>query len=155
MWQIPDSTRWAKASARLVSRLKMADDKPNSESLASVSKASSPSARSTTATGPKDSSWYRRMLASTLSNRVGCKMLPSSWPPHTRRAPLATASSISALMRSPAAPLTSEPSTDVLACGSPARSPPTLAASLSTKVSAMQLSTTRRSVDMQIWPWLK
>ncbi|MNN97027.1 hypothetical protein D3C81_2161090 [compost metagenome] len=58
-------------------------------------------------------------------------------------------------MRSPAATLTSEPSTDVLACGSPARNPATFTASLSTKASAMRLSTTSRSVDMQICPWLK
>ncbi|MOA35039.1 hypothetical protein D3C78_1564610 [compost metagenome] len=147
---MPDSTRWASARARPVSRLKIAADNPNSESLARRSNASSPSPRSNTATGPKDSSRYRRMLSLTPSSRVGCKMLPSSCPPTTKRAPLARASSINPLMRVPALASTSEPSTESANAGSPARRVSTLAASFSTKASATLASTINRSVDMQI-----
>ncbi len=126
--------------------------RPNSESLARRNKASSPSPRSNTATGPKDSSRYKRMSSVTPSIRVGCRMLPSSWPPITRRAPLARASSIRALIRVPALTSTSEPSTESGDAGSPARKVATLAASLVINAGAILLSTIRRSVDMQICP---
>ena len=56
MWQMPDSMRLATFSARWMSRLKTAAERPYSVSLATRIASSSPCTRTTGFTGPNDSS---------------------------------------------------------------------------------------------------
>ena len=89
----------------------------------------------------------------TPSMTVADISVPSLRPPATTLAPLLTASLIRAWMRAAASAPISDPSGVLPLRGSPATSDPALAASFATKASATFSSTTRRSVDMQIWPW--
>ena len=75
-------------------------------------------------------------------------------PPATSFAPLAQASSTSDVTRSAAERSISEPRIALPSRGSPTESDLALAAKRATKSSAILSSTTMRSVDMQIWPWL-
>src|SRR5690606_2015517 len=153
MSQMPDWIRAATRQARETSRLNTAADRPYSVSLATSTAWSSPSTRITETRLPNDSSEYRRICLVTPSITVGCMIVPSIWPPQAMRAPLDTASSISSRQCAAASGENSAPSGVSFAAGSPALSVAALAATIATNSSATWLSTTRRSVDMQVWPW--
>ena len=78
----------------------------------------------------------------------------SARPPHSSLAPLASASSISALQRSTVLMATTEPGTTGPLHGSPRDSRLALAARRAVNRSAILLSTMIRSVDRQLWPAL-
>src|SRR5215510_12555057 len=94
------------------------------------------------------------MSGVTWSSTCALIRVPLTLPPESSRAPLATASSTREVTRSAAARSTSEPNTGAPSRGSPTDKDLALAAKRSTKRSAIFASTTMRSVDMQICPWL-
>ncbi|PBI87433.1 hypothetical protein BKP43_40880 [Variovorax boronicumulans] len=86
----------------------------------------------------------------TWSSTVAGISVFCALPPHTSTAPLARASSISALQRVTVLMSTTEPNTTGPSRGSPSGNAFARAANFETNSSATALSTTRRSVDMQI-----
>src|SRR5262245_55346941 len=93
---LPLSIRSASAMPRAMSRGQTRALRPYSESLASVSASSALPTGITGTTGPNDSSRMMRMPCVTPVSTVGSRKSPVSGPqrrpPHSTRAPLATAS---------------------------------------------------------------
>ena len=95
------------------------------------------------------------MRGVTWSSTVAGISVLSALPPHSSFAPLAMASSISALQCSTVPMPITEPSTTGSGLrGSPNGRPLAFFANSAAKSSAILRSTTRRSVLMQIWPLL-